>query len=161
MLKLDWSSVFTVINLLILCIIFKFVLFKPLKKMLAEREQAIQGQIDSAEAMKAEAQEIKNRYEESLKNAQTESAQIINEAKDRAQIQYDNIIEKAKVDAQDIVQKANKTAEVEKEQILREAQDELMDLTMVAVSKVIGSSVDVEANKKMLDDFIAEEGSDK
>ena len=161
MLKLDWSSVFTVINLLILFIAMKFVLFKPLKKMLAEREQAIQGQIDAAGAIKAEAEELKNRYEASLRDAQAESVQIMNEAKDRAQVQYDNIIEKAKEDAAEIIDKAGKAAELEKQQILRGAQEELMGLTMAAVSKVIGGNVDADANRKMLDDFIAEEGSDK
>lgn len=159
MLKLDWSLVFTVINLLILFIAMKFVLFKPLKKMMAEREQAIQGQIDAADAIKAEAEEIKNRYELSLKEAQAESVQIMNDAKDRAQIQYDNIIEKARVDAADIIQRANKAAESEKQQILSDVQDEIMGLTMAAVSKVVGSNVDEESNRKLLDDFIAEEVS--
>lgn len=159
MLKLDWSLVFTVINLLILFIAMKFVLFKPLKKMMAEREQAIQGQIDAADAIKAEAEEIKNRYELSLKEAQAESVQIMNDAKDRAQIQYDNIVEKARVDAADIIQKAAKAAESEKQQILSGVQDEIMGLTMAAVSKVVGSNVDEESNRKLLDDFIAEEVS--
>ncbi|MBR5225627.1 MAG: F0F1 ATP synthase subunit B [Clostridia bacterium] len=159
MLKLDWSSVFTVINLLILFIAMKLVLFKPLKKMMAERAEAIQGQIDAAGAIKAEAEELKNRYEASLKEAQAESVQIMNDAKDRAQIQYDNIIEKAKEDAADIVEKAGKIAENERQQIIRGAQNELMGLTMAAVSKVIGNNVDEESNRKLLDDFLAEEVS--
>ena len=137
----------------------KLVLFKPLKKMMAERADAIQGQIDAAGAIKAEAEELKNRYEASLKEAQAESVQIMNDAKDRAQIQYDNIIEKAKEDAADIVEKAGKIAENERQQIIRGAQDELMGLTMAAVSKVIGNNVDEESNRKLLDDFLAEEVS--
>lgn len=159
MLKLDWSSLFTIVNLLILYVAFRFVLFKPLKAMLAEREKAVQDQIDSAAALKSEAEDLKTRYEESLKEAKAESVKIMNEAKDRAQVQYDSIIEKAKVDAADIVEKAGKVAEAEKDQIIRDAQDEIMDLTMAAVSKIIGGNIDSETNKKIFDDFIAEEES--
>ena len=69
------------------------------------------------------------------------------------------IIEKAKEDAADIVEKAGKIAENERQQIIRGAQDELMGLTMAAVSKVIGNNVDEESNRKLLDDFLAEEVS--
>ena len=70
-----------------------------------------------------------------------------------------NMVEKAKEDAADIVEKAGKIAENERQQIIRGAQDELMGLTMAAVSKVIGNNVDEESNRKLLDDFLAEEVS--
>lgn len=161
MLTLNWNIFWIVFNILVLLILLRIFLFKPLKKITDQRTELIQNQIDSAETKNKEASELKDKYEESLRNAKEESAEIVNSAKNRAQIQYDNIIDKANQDAANIVQQANKATEAEREQMMREAQAELADLALTAASKVLGNAVDDKANKKMLDEFLAEEGSDK
>jgi F-type H+-transporting ATPase subunit b len=126
-----------------------------------QRTELIQNEISEAETKNKKAAELKEQYESSLKNAKEESSQIVNSAKERAQVQYDHIIDKANEDAAQIVQQANKSAEADREQMMRSAQSELAELALAAASKVLGSSVDGNANKKLLDDFLSEEGSDK
>ena len=72
-----------------------------------------------------------------------------------------HIIDKANEDAAQIKQQADKSAEADREQMMREAQAELAQVALAAASKLIGSSVDAEANKNMLDQFLSEEGSQK
>ena len=59
------------------------------------------------------------------------------------------------------MQQANKAAEADREQMMRSAQAELAEVALAAASKVLGSSVDENANRNMLDEFLAEKGSDK
>ena len=161
MLTLDWGIIWTVVNILILFVLLRIFLFKPVMGMIENRQAMIRNQLDDAENKNREADELKGRYEESLKNAKEESFQIVNDAKERAKVQYAHIIDKANEDAPQIKQQADKSAEADREQMMREAQAELAQVALAAASKLIGSSVDAEANKNMLDQFLSEEGSQK
>ena len=161
MLKLDWSVFWIVFNIIILFILLRIFLFKPVLGIIEKRQNMIQGQLDDAASKNKEADVMKSRYEESLKSAKEESFQIVSDAKERAKVQYEHIIDKANEDAAQIVQQAGRTAEAEREQMMRAAQAELAEVALAAASKVLGSSVDAKANKNMLDQFLSEEGSDK
>ncbi len=158
MLELNWGAFWTVFNIIILFILLRIFLFKPVLGILEKRQTMIKEQLDSAETKNKEADEMKTRYEESLKSAKEESFQIVSDAKERAKVQYDHIIDKANEDAAQIVQQAGKAAEAEREQMMREAQAELAQVALDAASKMLGSSADTKANRKMLDQFLSEEG---
>ncbi|MGN1349506.1 MAG: F0F1 ATP synthase subunit B [Anaerovoracaceae bacterium] len=157
MLTLNWNIFWIVFNIIVLFILLRIFLFKPLNNLAEKRRQLIEGQIEEADTKNKEATELKDRYEASLKGAKEESAQIISSAKERAQVQYNSIIDKANEDAAHIVEQANKAAESDREQILREAKAEIAEMALAAASKVIGSTVDGSSNKKLLDDFLAGE----
>lgn len=158
MLTLDWNIFWIVVNIIILFILLRIFLFKPINNIMEKREALITNEINEAETKNKQAEELKVQYEDSLKNAKDESLQIVNSAKERAQVQYDQIVEKANEDAANIVQQANKAAQADRDQMMREAHAELADLALAAASKVLGSSVESDANRKMLDDFLSEEG---
>jgi F-type H+-transporting ATPase subunit b len=157
-LTLDWNIFWIVVNIIILFILLRIFLFKPINNIMEKREALITNEINEAETKNKQAEELKVQYEDSLKNAKDESLQIVNSAKERAQVQYDQIVEKANEDAANIVQQANKAAQADRDQMMREAHAELADLALAAASKVLGSSVESDANRKMLDDFLSEEG---
>lgn len=161
MLHLDWGVFWIIVNILILFVLLRIFLFKPVLGMIEQRQELIKNQLDEAAEKNREADERKSSYEESLKNAKEESLQIVNEAREQAKIQYDNIIEKANEDAAQIVQKAEKTAEADREEMMREAQAELAAVALAAAEKVLQSSLNEEASRNMLDQFLSEEGQTK
>lgn len=161
MVVINWNVFWTVVNIIILFILLRIFLWKPVMKMMDKRQNLIQGQLDDAAAKDAEAEEKRAKYEESLKSAKQESAQIVSDAKDRAQAQYDQIIGQANTDAADILQKAQEAATADRAQALKDAQSEIAGIALEAASKLLGANVDAESNKKMLDDFLAEAGADK
>ena len=60
MLKFEFWSIFeAVANIIILFILLKIFLFKPINKMMNERTQSIQKDIDDAEKAKKEAEELR------------------------------------------------------------------------------------------------------
>ena len=161
MLHVDSNIIWTVVNLLILFILLRIFLFKPVLGMIEKRKNLIQNTINEADQKNADAASLKKQYENSLKDAKQESFQIVSEAKDRAQVQYNQIIDKANADASQIVKQANAAAEADREKILKDAQAELADVALAAASKLLGTTVDAKANKAMLDAFLAEAGDAK
>ncbi len=159
MIVINWNIIWTVVNLIILFILLKIFLFKPVLGMLEKRRQTIENSLNEADQKNTVAGELKAKYEDSLKSARQESIQIVSDSKDRAQVQYNQIIDKANVDATQIVHQANAAAVADRESVMKEAQGEIANLALAAASKLLGSNVDAKANKDMLDAFLSEAGS--
>jgi F-type H+-transporting ATPase subunit b len=155
------NIIWTVVDLLILLVLLRIFLFKPVLGMIEKRKGIIQSSLSDADKANADAQALKTQYENSLKDAKKESFEIVSEAKDRAQTQYNEIIDKANADASQIVKQANAAAEADREKILKDAQAERAEVALAAASKLLGTTVDASTNKEMLDKFLAEAGDAK
>ena len=148
MLKFEFWYIFeTVANVLILFVLLRIFLFKPLNKIINERTQSIQNDIDSAKKAKSEAEELKEQYESTIGDAKEEAK---------------NIIMKAHEDAEQKVAEADKEIESERKKVLRQAQSEIADLAIEAASKIVGANVDDEKNRRLVDEFLSgKEGGSK
>ena len=162
MIKFEfWYIVETVINVLILFILLRIFLFKPINKMKADRTRTIQDNLDSAEKAKAEAEELRQQYEESISEAKEKANQIIMKAHENAESERSAIIRKSQEEAEKIVADADKTIENERKRVLRQAQSEIADLAIEAASKIIGENVDDEKNRRLVDKFLSDEEGKK
>ena len=82
MLSIDpWNIVWTIVNLLVLYLVFKKFLYKPVMNVIEARENMIKQQFDSAKKDQDEALKLKAEYHDRLENAKTEADQIILDAR--------------------------------------------------------------------------------
>ena len=151
MLRLDINLVFTIVNIVVLYICMRLFLFKPVNKILKQRQDAVQKQFDDAKEAQDKAEALKQEYEASLTNAKAESDRIMEEAKKKADAEYERVVKNADEEA------AAKTAE----KSMREMQGEIKDLVVSVASKVVGGRVSAEDSSRLYDDFIAEMGEKK
>ena len=162
MLKFEFWSIFeAVANVLILFVLLRIFLFKPINKMRDERTRTIQDNLDSAEKAKTEAEELRQQYEDSISEAKEKANEIIMKAHEDAENERTAIIRKSQEEAEKIVADADKTIENERKRVLRQAQSEIADLAIEAASKIIGENVDDEKNRRLVDKFLSEEEADK
>ncbi len=161
MLNFDfWSIFWAVLNILILFILLRIFLFKPINKMLDNRTQAIQKDIDDAERAKKEAEELRQQYENSISNAKEEAVQIVKNAHEYAESERAAIIRKSHEEADEIVSAASETIENERKRVIQQAHIQIADLAIEAASKVVGANLDDDKNRKLVDDFLAGEEAD-
>ena len=78
-----------ILNFLILVLILKFVAYKPVMKMLKEREEKIARSIDAAEADEQKAKELLAEYNKQLADARIKAQEIVDKAMKRAQEERD------------------------------------------------------------------------
>ena len=64
-----WTCLFTLCNLVILYLVMKKLLFKPVKNMIDSRQKEVDDLYDNANRAKAEAEEMRARYETRLQQA--------------------------------------------------------------------------------------------
>lgn len=157
MLTLNSDVVYTIVNLILLAVLLRLFLWKPVLGILDKRRQTIQDDLDRAAKTREEAQEAKNAYEASLTGAREESAALVERARTEAGAKYDAILAQANADAAAIREKARAEARTEKEQLLDQARGEVADLALLAAAQLLGR-VDEETDRRILDDFLAETG---
>ena len=152
-----WSIFWAVFNTVLLFVLLRIFLFKPLNKIKADRTRTIQDNLDSAEKAKTEAEELRQQYENSISDAKEEANQILIKAREDAEAERSAIIKKSQDEADRIIADADKTIENERKRVLRQEQSEIADLAIEAASKIIGENVDDEKNRRLVDKFLSEE----
>jgi F-type H+-transporting ATPase subunit b len=162
MLKFEFWSIFeAVANIIILFVLLKIFLFKPINKMKNARTQSIQKDIDDAAKAKQEAEELRQQYEGSISEAKEEANRIIMKAHDDAETERARIIQSSHEEADEIVNSASETIENERRRVLQQAQSQIADLAIEAASKIVGANLDDEKNRRLVDEFLSEEEGDK
>ena len=149
-----WQVIVSLLNLLIIFLIVKKFLYKPVKSMLDTRQKTIDDKYSAAEQAKNEALADKAAYEEKLSDAKAEADTIIENAVSIAKAREKEIIAEAKSEAAGIVSKAEKNAELE----LKRAEDvikgEIVDVSTRLSEKILGREIREEDHAELIDSFI-------
>ena len=155
-LAVSWETVvFTIINLLILFVAFRFTLFKPVNKIIAERQSELEEGFKEAQTKKEEADALKTQYEDSIKGIEKQKNEVISQAKKDADVIGSKIIEEARDEADKIKQTSSIEANAMKEQIIKSAQKEIADMVVDATKKV---SAGAKIDESLYDEFLNEAG---
>lgn len=152
-----WNFIWAGINLILLLILMKIFLFKPIRKMMEKRTQMVQDELDSAKKTREEAEQLREQYDNELGSAKDEAQKIIDKAHEDAETERAAIIKRSQEEAERIVADAGKTIENERKRVLAQAQTHIADLAVEAASRIIGENVDDEKNRRLVDKFLEEE----
>lgn len=127
-----------------------------LNRTLEERQRAIGGQIQEAEAAKAEAEGLLADYKKQLADIRAKEADAVAAARQEGESQRDAILAKAQADADAIVAKAREDAAAEMGRALTEARTEVANLSIDLAERVVGQNLDREAQLGLVQRYIAE-----
>lgn len=154
-----WDILWTVINLLVFFLLLRRFLFKPVTKMMDEREAKIKADLETAEKKLAEAESVKADYDSKLAKADDEADKILATAKKRSEKQGEEIVAAAETEAAELLAGARKTIERERGEAVEAARDEIAELAVMAASQVLKRNIDDESNKEFAKQILAEVGA--
>ena len=143
MLRLDFNLVLTMINLVVLYLILRKFLFRPLMNIMEQRRTMIADGLQHAEDTKKEAYALKSQYESALGGAKEE---------------YDRILDEADQAAGKLMKDARETIDLEKEKTLRDMQSEVAALAVSAAKKMVKQQYGADADQAAYDQFLKEAG---
>jgi F-type H+-transporting ATPase subunit b len=159
MLKIDpWNALFIVINLLVLCVLMRIFLFKPLMGVLEKRDKLIKDDLSNAAEAKKKAAAILKEHEDSMASVKEESAALLSQAKERAGNEYDRIVGSAKEEADRIIEHANEAAQQSYNKAVAGAEGHITELAIDAAQKLLQKNSNEELNSTLYDSFIEETG---
>ena len=153
-----WTALFVLLNTLTVIFVGTKFLFKPVMKIIADRQKEIDDMYSEANAAKAEAKAMENEYKEKLSNAMETGERIVKEATVRGQAKEEQIIRQANAEASAILSKAEADIAMEKKKAINDAKDEISGMAIAIAEKVVGRELNAQDQNKLIDDFINELG---
>lgn len=156
-----WTMIFAWVNLLILYIFLKKLLFVPMKKMIDDRQKEIDDMYSDAESAKDGATQLKSEYEEKISHAESESEEILKNALRRAQLKEEEILKGANEEASRVLERAEEQIALEKKRALNEVKNEVSSMAIGIASAVIERDVSESEHRDLIDDFINNIGNEQ
>lgn len=153
-----WTALFTLCNMLITFLILKKLLFKPVKKVIDDRQQEIVGQYAEAERRRQEAEQAKLAYDQEIAQAKQKRDEIVREAAELARRQERDILDAALEEAKAITVKAHSDIQLERRKVFSEMKTEISDIAIEIAEKVTEKEIDSEKHRELIDSFIDQIG---
>lgn len=160
MLKFNWNFLFTIINLVIFYILMRKFIFGKILATMDKRKELIQKRFDEADEVNAQAEQLKNDYQEHLDNVESERQDMLAKAKAEAKKEYEKILDKAQSDAERVKDDAKRTAQLETEKARLAVNEEIAELALEAAQKIVGNQACAETDSSIYDEFLNESSED-
>ena len=144
------------VNIALLAVILTFVLYKPVKKFLADRAERIGNDIDSARAGNEQAQKIKADYQRMVDNIEKEREEILTEARRAAVKKGDQIIFDAQEEAKHLLIKANDKIKVEYENAADDIKKQIIEISTLIASRFVEISLDRQTQDRFIEEALAD-----
>lgn len=155
-----WQMLVSLANLVLIFLMVKKFLYKPVKKMLDARRSAIDSQYDEAQEAKEQALCDKKKYEEKLQAAKDEADKVIKAAVSTAGEREKEIIAQAKTKADGIVRQAENEAVLERKKAEDAVKKEIVEVSSLLTEKVLEREVTAADHQHFIDSFIESIGDE-
>lgn len=152
------ASGWVFIAFVIFALIFLKFVKGPLLAKIDARIASIKKELETAENLRIEAQELLAQYQRKHRDAMDEAEEILTQAKEHAKkIREQTEIDMAAVQERREKQLQERLARIE-ENAVQEIKSYAVDLSVKAAEDIIVKKMDKKAEKKLLDDTVAKLG---
>ena len=153
-----WTVIFQILNLLLLMVLFKKYLFKPVTEILEKRQAEIEGHYQEAQQAETDAKAMKADYESKMAGARQEADRVIKTATESANAMSASIVEDARTQADQLKRRAQTEIDLERRRAFNEVKGELSGIALDIASQVIEREVNEKDHEAFIDEFIKNVG---
>lgn len=156
-LGLEWQSiVLHLFNLVILTVGLYFLLFKPVKRMVKERQAKIKKIEKENTELNDEVKKMKESTEAVLSDAKKEAAVIHENAVKVANQKADDIVSSARKEAKSLIERTEQEMEEEHRKLQKDIERQITDVSLAVAEKILSREVTPEDDKKMIEESLAQ-----
>ena len=151
----EW--IWVAFNLLVLILVLRRILWKRVGKVLDERQELVvkTGQdADEAARLRTEMEQLRTLLDMEM---DVKTAEMMQEARTRAGHEYDRIVAEAETKAGLIVSAAKTKALQERDTVLADLKRQVAYTAVEATGILLHANIDSDRNKRLLEDFLAQE----
>ncbi len=156
-----WTLIFTWANFIILFLLVKKLLFKPILGIIKQREDEIGKMYDDAQAADDHAKAMETEYTQKLAAAKEEAEGIVADAVQNARARADKIVSDSQAQAAAMIESANARIEREQKAAIEDAKGEICSMAVMIASKVIEKDMDADSHSAFIEKCIDEMGDAK
>lgn len=145
-----------VANFIVLLVMLRLFLYKPVMKVLDERAKRAREAIELADATKKEYDQAKDEVQKQIEKGRQEAQAIIAQAMQVGERLKEESRQEATKQAQVIVDRARSELESERDKLVGELRREFVDISIAAAEKVIKETLDREKHRKLIEETLQE-----
>ena len=156
--QLLFNTLLIAIAVFVLFLVLSNLLFNPARKLLQDRQDRINRDINDAKEDKESAAALKAEYESKLKDINKEAEAILSEARQKALKNEARIIAEAKEEAARIMKIARTEAELEKKHAMDDVKQEMITIASLMAQKVVSANIDTAIQDALVEETLKEMG---
>lgn len=154
------SLIAQIINFTILLAVLYLLAYKPVLRMLDERRKRIQEGLEASDEAKRRLAETEKEAAAQLETARHEGQGLIGQAQQISARIQEEARQQARNEGEQLLARARDEIQLERDSAIAELRREFADLTITAAERVIKQSLDRQAHRKLIEEVLAESGSD-
>ena len=139
----------------LLMVILAKTAWPAILKAVEEREQRIRRDLDQAAKANADAQQLLAEYHAQLAQSKAEASELVARGREAGEKVREEIVAKGRAEQESLLERARREIEIEKDRALADLRREAVELSIAAASKVIERNVDTEADRRLVQDYLA------
>jgi len=145
--------IISLINITVLFILLRLILWKHVIRFLAERKNRVQNEMDIAENKRLDAEALHDKYNEKLGNVESEGQEIIQKSRQKANEESERILKETREKAKEMLDDAESRIAEEKEQALESTQLDITGLATQMASRILEREISEQDNINAVDEF--------
>ena len=145
--------VYHVINIGVLFVILRLLLYKPVSKFMQARTSRIDAQLQHAAELQNDMETEKASYDKLLQNATEEAKKYLLESNQQANIQATAILEKANIEAEQIIFEAEGKAQQEERAAVLALREQITKMSISLAEQILQREVHEQDNRNVIDAF--------
>lgn len=151
-----WQMLISLCNLVILFLILKKFLYKPVRRALEERKQAVEGVYADAQKALDTANASKTEYERELAGIRERADSMLASATADANKRSEAILSDARERADGMMRQAKNDISLERRKAESGIRSEIADVSTALTEKLLAREINSDDHRKLIDDFLAE-----
>ncbi len=167
MLTLNLNLLYTVVNILVLFLLLRKFLYKPVMNIIAQRQKQVDDALNAAETSKQEAaaalndaQAVLAQAQAKLRNVDTEAAARHTAYEQQAEKDKQQLLADAQQQADAILAEGKAAAEAERQHKLRQADAQTTALARAMCEKLLARNLNEQDDARLLDDLLEKAGAE-
>lgn len=151
MLDLDWATIaFEIVNFLVLTAGLYYLFFRPVMERVRERRMEKKELMEQARIDRREAEDLRERLEERLSEAETEADEIIGEAQKRAEAERRQMLEEVEQEIEEMLADTREDVQKMRQQAVDEFHSELVDTVLGVSVQMIEKAAPPEVHERLV-----------
>jgi len=150
--------IYAVINFILLVVLLRLFLYKPVHKMLATRRQTISESLAAAEQAKQQAADADEKIRAQVKQAKAEAEGILATARASGDELKKQLLTEAREEARAITEKARAALNKEREETITNLRKETARLAVSVAGRILAEEMSAEQQQALLHKYIMKVG---
>ena len=145
--------IISLINIVVLFVLLRLILWKHVIRFLAARKERVQSEMDDAEKRRLEAEALHSDYDEKIGAIEERGRDLIRESKQKANEESERILKETHDKAREIITEAEARIAEEKEQALEDSRADITQLATEMAARILEREVSANDNTNVVDEF--------